>query len=190
MERYHGKICSADGIGEDKEVLLKFLHQLKNLQGPEQLESPPAIDEMGDISPHWQISPPSQRSLSVSFENGQRDAAGCISTPSWVLCDGRCQKLLWHHELDLAGTFSSPNIRLKTLICSRSKQNPNQTSKPQAAHKENALFKLTNTKLSEHSAWYKSLHLWRQQTQPLGIFFSVAAANPLLWIQGLQHSLP
>lgn len=63
MERYHGKICSADGIGEDREVLLKFLHQLKNLQGPEQLESPPAIDEMGDISPHWQISPPSQRSL-------------------------------------------------------------------------------------------------------------------------------
>lgn len=172
-ERYHGKICSADGIGEDREVLLKFLHQLKNSQGPEQLESPPAIDEMGDISPHWQISPPSQRSLTVSFENGQRDAAGCISTPSWVLCDGRCQKLLWHHKLDLAGTFSSPNIRLKTLICSRSKQNPNRTSKPQAEHKENALFINSQTQSSQDTVHDTSPSTFEGSRLSCWGFFSV-----------------
>lgn len=54
----------------------------------------------------WQISPPSQGGLFSSFEDGQRGAAGCISTPNCFLGDAQCQKLLCAHKLDVAGIFS------------------------------------------------------------------------------------
>jgi len=42
------------------------------------------MDKMVDISPHCQLAGFSSisRGLFASFENGQRDAAGCISAPS------------------------------------------------------------------------------------------------------------
>lgn len=48
----------------------------------------------------WQISPPSQGGLFASFEDGQRDAEGCISTPNCFLRDARCEKPLCAHKPD------------------------------------------------------------------------------------------
>lgn len=60
------------------------------------------------LTASWQISPPSQGGLFASFQDGQRDAASCISTPNCFLCDTRCPKLLCAHKLDRAGTSPSP----------------------------------------------------------------------------------
>lgn len=133
MERYHGKICSADRIGEEKK---KSLNQVSA-----------SVQEFarswatGMTSSHHQwdgryqpLLPPGRfllhlKEVSLFPLKMGRGMLQVVFQPKaglwWPV-----SKAALASQADLAGTSFSLNIRLKTLICSRSKQNPNQPSKP------------------------------------------------------------
>lgn len=108
---YHGKICSADGVGEERERSHSVSAPVKEFARSWAIGDhlqPSMRWQIPTLTAGWQISPPSQGELFASFEDGQRDAAGCISTPNFFLRDDWCQNLLCACKLDLIGTSPSP----------------------------------------------------------------------------------